>query len=290
METQWHESAPCSDGCCNSHSDSAVSALQSKFKEISQRRSKGKEMPDVPLEGPSEPLQKKSDKEPSSLSIPEVKFFKSCSGSDVVSKVQNLTVLSHLKEKKQEMEGDLIPSFDSSLGGGSRMDSLIPSEDGGTILSKTISSPRYRTTLKSFWRAAHPKTIVSNREVDSLPITMKNLIIASEEEQKLRVRGNTVHKDLPGLESAFEKPFQKEQIPPDEPEREEISEAEKAHTTKPILAMLAEGQYQPPLVNKGEIFQFFKKSIWGSDVLFYIIHNHIILVCGVPKLAHIVVG
>ncbi|KAK2860933.1 hypothetical protein Q7C36_005099 [Tachysurus vachellii] len=261
MEAQWHESAPCSDGCCNSPSDSAVSALQSKFKEISQRRSKGKEIPDVPLVCPSEPLQKKSDKEPSSLSIPEVKFFKSSSGSDVVSEVQNLTVSSHLKEKKQEMEGDLIPSFDSSLCGGSRMDSLTTSEDGGTILSKTISSPRYRTTLKSFWKAAHPKTIVSNREVDSLPITMKNLITASEEEQKLRVRGNMVHKDLPGLESAFEK-----QLPPDEPEREEISEAEKAHTTKPILAMLAEGQYQPPLVNKG-LPPSYKAANWETAII-----------------------
>ncbi|XP_027004355.2 uncharacterized protein si:ch211-13f8.1 [Tachysurus fulvidraco] len=262
METQWHEIAPRSDGCCNSHSDSAVSALQSKFKEISQRRSKGKEMPDVPLEGPSEPLQKKSDKEPSSLSIPEVKFFKSSAGSDVVPEVQN----RKNKEKKQEMEGDLIPSFDSSLGGGSRMDSLTTSEDGGTILSKTISSQRYRTTLKSFWRAAHPKTIVSNREVASLPITMKNLIIASEEEQKLRLRGNMVHKDLPRSESAFEKPFQKEQIPPDESEREEISESEKAHTTKPILVMLAEGQYQPPLVNK-DLPPSYKASNWEPAII-----------------------
>ncbi|XP_060729575.1 uncharacterized protein si:ch211-13f8.1 [Tachysurus vachellii] len=90
---------------------------------------------------------------------------------------------------------------------------------------------------------------------------MKNLITASEEEQKLRVRGNMVHKDLPGLESAFEK-----QLPPDEPEREEISEAEKAHTTKPILAMLAEGQYQPPLVNKG-LPPSYKAANWETAII-----------------------
>ncbi|KAK3567889.1 hypothetical protein QTP86_027310 [Hemibagrus guttatus] len=237
-QTSLHmvQSAPCSDGCCNSPSDSAVYALQSKFKEISQRRSKGKETPDVPPEGPSEPLQKKSDKEAPSLSIPGVK--KSNSRADV----QNLTTSSHLKENKQEKEGDSIPSLECNHGEGSCMDTFTTSGDGGKVLSKPISSPRYRTPPKGFWRVSHPETTVSNREVDSLPITMKNVEVAREEEQKLRVRGNVVHKDL---NCAFQRHLQKEQNPPDEPEREDVSEA---HTTKPTSVMLAEGQYQPLLL------------------------------------------
>lgn len=264
------QSASCSDGSCNSPSGSAVSALQSKFKEISQRQSKGKETHDVLLEGPSEPLQKKSDKE-QSLSIPEVKIFKWSSSADEVSEVHSLTSSSHLKENKWEKEGDSIHSLDCGHGEGSRMENCITSGEGANLQSKPSSSPRHWTPSKGFWKVAGPETLVSNIKVNSFPITMKNVVHAGEEEPKLRVRGTVVQKELQGLdslESTFQRCFQKEQSLPDEPGRQDIpdilncqgghqmktAETEKVQTTKTTSAMLTEGQYQLPLINKGEIF------------------------------------
>lgn len=257
------QSTPGSDGSCNSSSGSAVSALQSKFKEISQRRSKGKEMHNVLLAGLTEPLHKNSGTEQTSLSIPDVRNCKWSSSADEVPEVQNLTTSSHLKHNKWKKEEDFIPSLDCALEERSKMENFMTSADGGTLLSKT-SSPRCWAPSKGFWKAAQPETFGSNVEVNSLPITMKN---ASEKEKKLRV-GVTVFRkklrDVDDLESAFQRCFQKDRSPLNEPGREDISDilshgteipkTEDAQTIKPTSAMLAEGQYQPPLINKGELF------------------------------------
>lgn len=263
-------SAPGSDGSCVSPSGSAVSALQSKFKEISQRRCKGKDTHDVPLESPSGLLQEKSDMERSPLNIPEVKIFKSSSSADELSEVQNLPMSSHLKEHK--LEGESVLSFDSALGEGFRGENFTTSGHGNSVLSKPTLSPRYWTAPKGFWRAARRDTLVPNMEINSFPRTTKNVVHASQEEQKLRVGGTVVHKELHGLntlESTFHRCLQKEQSSPsDEPKKEDISdipscrgghtmemsEPEKVQTTKTSSAMLAEGQHQPPLIIKGEIF------------------------------------
>lgn len=258
--------APDSEGSCNSPSGSAVSALQSKFKEMSQRRSKGKETHDVLFEGLSEHLRKKRDKEQTSLSVPA---FKTSSSADEVSEVQNVTMSNHLKHNKLEKEGDSSPNLGCALGEVSRTENFTTSGDGGTRLSKPTSSPRYWTPLKGFWRAARPETLVSNIEVDPLPITMKNV---SEKEQKLRAEVTVVHNELQGLDKV-ESTSQRcsDQSLLDELGRDDVSDisscrggykmemarTEKTPTTKTTSAMLAEGQYQPPLINKGEIFSFF---------------------------------
>lgn len=250
------QSAPGSDGSCDCPSGSAVSALQSKFKEISQRRSKGKVALGGPLDGPLAPLQKKSDKEQSRLSVPEVNIFKS-SAADELSEVQNLPTSSHLQDIKWEQEGD---SFDCALGEKSRMENFTKSGDGGTLLPK----PRHWTSPKGFWRSARRDTLVSSIEVDSLPKTTKNAVHAGEEAQKLRTGHTLVHKDVQGLESlesTFQRCFQKQEIPADEPGREHISDLPscqgryktEAQTAKISSAMFAEGQYQPSPIHKGEL-------------------------------------
>lgn len=251
------QSAPGSDGSCNSSSGSAVSALQSKFNEISQRRSKGKEMHNVLLGGLSEPLQKNSGTEQTSLSIPDVRNCKSSNSADEVPEV--LTTSSHLKHNKWKKEEDSIPSLDRALEERSKMENFITSADGGTLLSKTYS-PRCWAPSKGFWKAAQPETFVSNAEFNSLPISMKN---ASEKEKKLRVGVTVFRKKLRNvddLESTFQRCFQKDQSPLDEDISDilchgtEIPKTEDAQTIKTTSAMLAEGQYQPPLINKGEFF------------------------------------
>lgn len=294
------QSSPGSDGSCNSSSGSAVSALQSKFKEISQRQSKGRETHNVPLEGPSEPLHKKSDKEQSSMRIPEVKIFKWSSSADEVSEAHSLSTASHLKENKWENEGDSIHSLDCGLGEGSRMENCSTSRDGGTLQSKPSSSSRYWTPSQSFWKVAGPETLVSNTEVNFFPVTMKNMVHAGkEEEPKLRVRGTVVQKELQGLDS-LESTFQKEQILPDEPGKKDIPdilscqggykimkpETEKAQTIKTTSAMLTEGQDQLPLTNKGEILCCLSDFVVSCTGL----HSNILIVCGISKSAHTAAG
>lgn len=257
------QSAPVSDGSCNSPSGSAVSALQSKFKEISQRRSKGMETHDVPLEGPSEPSQKKLDMERSPPSIPEVKVLNVISSADEHHEEQNLPTASHLKYNKKEMEEeDSLASHDCALGEGTRMENFTPSGDGGTILSKQILSPRYWTSPKGFCRAARRGTLVSKTELVAQPIITKNVVHISKEEQKLIVGGTSLHKELQGLEITFQRCFQTKQSAQDGSGKDNVSNIQscqrgcktEAQITKTSSAMLAEGQYQPPLINKGKIF------------------------------------
>lgn len=257
------QSAPGSDGSCNTPSGSAVSALQLKFKEMSQRRSKGKETHDVPLEGPSESSQKKLDKEQSSLSIPKDKVFNLISSADELYEEHNLPASSHLNYHKKEKEEEAsFASLECALGEGSRMDHFTPSGDGGTILLKQTSSPRYWTPPKGFWRAARRGTHVSNIEIDSLPVITKNVVHISKEEQKLRVGGTYLPKELQGLhslESTFQRCFQNKQNVPDGSGKNVTNCCQErykteAQTAKTSSAMLAEGQYQPPLINKGKIF------------------------------------
>lgn len=246
-------SAPGSDGSCNSPSGSAVSALQSKVKKISQRQSQ--EDPGVPLEGPSEPLRKKPDQGLLSLSVPEVKSFKMFSTSEKVSKLENLTFPVPQKDNKYEKEGNSTLSLACGLGEGSGIESFMTRKDGGTILSE----PRYWTPPKGFRTADQRETLISNRGLSLLPVTMRNVKDTNKEEQdeKPRPGGPVVRKELQewdGLESTFQRCFQKVVNIPDEPERADTAETEGVCTIKPTSAMLAEGRYQPSVINKGEIF------------------------------------
>ncbi|KAI5612644.1 hypothetical protein C0J50_4376 [Silurus asotus] len=229
------QSAPDFESSSDLPSGSAVSALQSKFKERSQRRSKGTET-HVLLKDPPEAL-KKPDKEQSPLSIAEVKIFNMCS-SDEVSEVQGFVTPSQLTEKKWQQ--DSIPSFDNEFGEGSRIEDFIKIGDGGTLLSKPTSSPRYWTPPKGFWR------------------------VARREEQNFKFRGTALHKDLQGLDSvkstSTQRCFQDEQVPLDEPRKEDSSEAE---ITKPTSAMFAEGQYPPP--NK-DLPPSYKETDWDTTI------------------------
>lgn len=228
--------APDSDCSCNPPSGSAVSALQSKFKEISQRKSKGKGTHDVVLDGTLEPLQKKPDKEHVSLSLPEVKIFKSSNSADVVSKGQTITISNNVKVKNWEKHS--IFRLDCDHGEGPRMEKFTKTKDGASLLSKPTSSPRYWTSPQVCRREAEPKILVAH---------------ANEEEQTLKVRGIVAHKEC----------LQKEPSQPDdiltlscqrERGKTDTTETENIQTIKTNPIMLVEGQYQLPLTNKGEIF------------------------------------
>ncbi|TSS97523.1 Procollagen galactosyltransferase 2 [Bagarius yarrelli] len=257
------ESAPFSEGFCNSPSSSAVSALQSKVREISQRQSKAK--------GPPESLQKESEKEPMFLSIPEVKIFQSSSGADEVSKVQNFTTSIYLKENKWKKEGDSISSLHCDPGG-SKMQNLSTSGESSTVLSMPTSFTTVEKASKGFWNVAHSKTFVSNKDFDSLQKTMKNVVNTREEKQKVEVRGTVVQTELQGSGNLKNRCFQKEQNPPNQPEKEVISEKKKVQTNKLTSSMLAEGLCQPPLINKGLPLPHkeagMDKTIIGSEINF----------------------
>ncbi|XP_072544753.1 uncharacterized protein [Salminus brasiliensis] len=275
--------SPGSPGSPPTLSGSAVVSLQSKFKEISQRRWKDAEkFPDSSLE---QSPQKKLDEDqsaPSQTSSTDRRKRLSSSNEDGPDPPSSV---GHLKEacEKQETEGPA--SHPRGVGEGSSLENITTGGADTSFPSKPTSSPRHWAPPKGFWRVARPETLLLNGEgARSLgdPSLMNSPNAGKEEvhrKHRLRVGRATLRKELQrsdSLESTFRRCFQKETRPADPPgdlwradswesvcsrgrskmERVEADEKRgekcKARTTEIPMGKHADGQHQPPeAIHKG---------------------------------------
>lgn len=234
-------------------SGSAVSALESKFKKITQRRCKRDQVPEASLE--EQELRKRSSS--SEEEGPEPPPKEAC--------------------QKREKEGStaVVASLPRGVGEGSSLENIATGGADTSVPSKPTSSSRHWAPPKGFWRVARPETLLLNGEgasslVASPPKNEENL----QRRQRLRAQRAAARKELQradSLESTFRRCFQKEAESVDPQgdlwradswetvcsrrgsQMEERSpERGKSKTTESTTGRRAEGQHQWELLHRGE--------------------------------------
>ncbi|KAL7879544.1 hypothetical protein SRHO_G00017980 [Serrasalmus rhombeus] len=279
-------------------SGSAVSALQTKFKQISQRRCKEKDKHDYLFEGSSEHCVQKIDEDKLSPSqTPSSDLRKTSSGSDEDGSEPHLTEACDKGDKESATFG--IEGLPRGLGEGSSLENIATGGADTSLSPKPTSSPRHWAPPKGFWRVARPETLLLNGEGASslVPCSPKNVPHTQEEElqrkRRLRVERAAVRKELQrsdSLESAFHRCFQKEADPTDtlgdlwradswetvcsrggsKMERagtdEKHAEKCKTRTMETTTGKRAEGQHQPPdLIYRG-LPPSYKEADWDTAI------------------------
>ncbi|XP_051557503.1 uncharacterized protein si:ch211-13f8.1 [Myxocyprinus asiaticus] len=225
----------CSLGSPPALSGSAVSALQSKVKAVSQRKLKGREREDLLAEVSIEQLGKKSQDDvvlsPCQTENTEQSRKSSTGDGEVLEpKIQVHTALTNSvmegdKETCRKSGKDTLCQGVAGMSRGlcewSSLEDIAvggaSEPQGDTPPSKSTSSPRHWAPPKGFWRVARPETLHLNSESPSTLATPKDIIPTTEEEPKqkpkLKSVGAMVHKELQrsdSLESAFHRCLQKE--------------------------------------------------------------------------------
>ncbi|XP_073705328.1 uncharacterized protein [Garra rufa] len=283
---------------------SAVSALQSKVKAVSQRKLKGMERDDLLPEGSAEEsAKKKQDDE--ALSPCQTEYTEQSNTSSPGDKEPNSGMQGEKETcnkigKHSPSQGKLETS--RGLCKGSSLENIavgVAGEPQGDIAMKsTTSSPRHWAPPKGFWRVARPETLLLNPESSSTLATPKDVPPTTEEapkrKAKLKTVGAVVHKELQrsdSLESAF-RSLQKETGTADpvgglwKAESWEtvcfrggsLSIAEKVEMNKTYMnkyqvdaienttSMHAEGQYQPPKEPHRDLPPY-KVGDWDSTII-----------------------
>ncbi|XP_016333483.1 uncharacterized protein LOC107681679 isoform X2 [Sinocyclocheilus anshuiensis] len=211
---------------CSPAPGSAVSALQSKVKAVSQRKLKGTERDDLLPEGSAEESVKKNQDD-EALSTCQTEYTEqsnkpNAGDKDVLepnSGMQGEKETCNKNGKDSTSQG--APEMSCGLGEGSSLENIavvVAGEPLGDIAMKsTTSSPRHWAPPKGFWRVARPETLLLNSESSSTLATPKDVPPTTEEgpkrKPKLKTVGVVVHKELQrsdSLESAFRKCLQKE--------------------------------------------------------------------------------
>lgn len=205
-----------SPGICGS----AVSALQSKVREVSQRKLRGKERDDLWTE------RSVKDKQDNERWSPQKE--KSSPGDDEVlePRFQVHTALPNCvrqgpRESCTKSGSQGVTEISRGLCEGSSLENIAVSGvselQGDTPPSNsTTSSPRHWAPPKSFWKVARPETL----EINSESSVTKDIPIKNEEDAKQKPKPRTVdaivHKVLQrsdSLENAFHRCLQKEMVP-----------------------------------------------------------------------------
>ncbi|XP_016377158.1 uncharacterized protein LOC107715518 isoform X2 [Sinocyclocheilus rhinocerous] len=210
---------------CSPAPGSAVSALQSKVKAVSQRKLKGTERDDLLPEGSAEESVKKNQDD-EALSTCQTEYTEQSNkpntgDKDVLepnSGMQGEKETCNKNGKDSTSQG--APEMSCGLGEGSSLENIavgVACEPQGDIAMKsTTSSPRHWAPPKGFWRVARPETLLLNSESSSTLATPKDVPPTTEEGPKRKPKLKTVgvvHKELQrsdSLESAFCKCLQKE--------------------------------------------------------------------------------
>ncbi|XP_036451900.1 LOW QUALITY PROTEIN: uncharacterized protein si:ch211-13f8.1 [Colossoma macropomum] len=288
----------CSPSSSPPLSGSAVSALQTKFKEISQRRCKEKDKHDYLCEVSLEHSVQKIDEDQLSPSqTPPTDRRKNSSSSDEDGSEPRLTEACEKRDKESTTFGVAGPP--RGLGEGSSLENIATGGADTSLSPKPTSSPRHWAPPKGFWRVARPETLLLNGEEASslVPCSPKNVPHAREEEfqrkRRLRVERVAVGKELQrsdSLESAFRRCFQKEADPPDtladlwradswetlcsrggsKMERagtdEKHTEKCKTRTMETTTGKRAEGQQPPDLIYRG-LPPSYKETDWDTAII-----------------------
>lgn len=211
---------------CSPAPGSAVSALQSKVKAVSQRKLKGAERDDLIPEGSAEEsLKKNPDDE--ALSTCQTEYTEQ-SSKPMAGNTEVLKPTSGMQGEKEtaNKSGKDSPSqgaaeMSRGLCEGSSLENIAVGVVGepqrGIAIKSTTSSPRHWAPPKGFWRVARPETLLLNSESSSTLATPKDAPPTTEEglkrKPKLKTVGVVVHKELQrtdSLESAFRRYLQKE--------------------------------------------------------------------------------
>ncbi len=211
---------------CSHAPGSAVSALQSKVKAVSQRKLKGAERDYLLPEGSTEEsMKKKQDDE--ALSTCQTESTEQSNKPNTGDKevlepncgMQGEKETCSKNGKDSPSQG--APEMSRGLCEGSSLENIavgVAGEPQGDIAMKsTTSSPKHWTPPKGFWRVARPETLLLNSESSSTLAAPKDVPPTTEEgpkrKPKLKTVGVVVHKELQrsdSLESAFHWCLQKE--------------------------------------------------------------------------------
>ncbi len=211
---------------CSHAPGSAVSALQSKVKAVSQRKLKGTERDDLLPEGSTvESVKKNQDNEalsPCQTEYTEQSNKPNTGDKEVLepnSGMQGEKETCNKNGKDSPSQG--APEMSRGLCEGSSLENIsvgVAGEPQGDIAMKsTTSSPRHWAPPKGFWRVARPETLLLNSESPSTLAAPKDVPPTTEEgpkrKPKLKTVGVVVHKELQrsdSLECAFRRCRQKE--------------------------------------------------------------------------------
>ncbi|XP_050984431.1 uncharacterized protein si:ch211-13f8.1 [Labeo rohita] len=211
---------------CSPAPGSAVSALQSKVKAVSQRKLKGTERDDLLPESSTEESAKKNQDD-EALSPCQTEYTEQSNKSSPDDK-EVLEPNSGMQGEKQtcnksgkDSPSQGTPEMSRGLCEGSSLENIavgVAGEPHGDIAMKsTTSSPRHWAPPKGFWRVARPETLLLNSESSSTLAIPKDVPPTTEEgmkrKPKLKTVGAVVHKELQksdSLESAFHRCLQKE--------------------------------------------------------------------------------
>ncbi|XP_066536339.1 uncharacterized protein KIAA1614 [Hoplias malabaricus] len=291
----------CSPSSSPPLSGSAVSALQSKFREISQKRCKEKDKPDQLLEATfGQSVQELEDDQSSPSQMLSTDWKKKSSSSDEEGPEPCLKDISDIQNKKSTASG--LASLPRGLGEGSSLENISTGPGVDTsVLTKPTSSPRHWAPPKGFWRVARPETLLLNGETPPLPVSPspKKVPSSSEEDfhrkRKLKLERVAARKELQrsdSLESTFRRCFQKEATPEDPlcnlqradsweslcsrgSSRMERAVVDEKYTdkckakTKEVTGMQAEGQYQPPELTYRGLPPTYQDTDWDKAIITY---------------------
>lgn len=219
------QSGPSTDLLKSKAIGSAVSALQSKVKAVSQRRLKAEERGDLLPEDTTEGSVKKPQDD-EVLSPCQTGYTEQSNKSSTVQEV--LEPNSGMQGEKETCSksgkgspSQGVPELSRGLCEGSSLENIAvggAGEPQGDTASKSMtSSPRHWAPPKGFWRVARPETLLLSSESSSTLATAKDVPPTIEEgpkrKPKLKTGGALVHKELQrsdSLESAFHRCLQKE--------------------------------------------------------------------------------
>ncbi|KAL0199910.1 hypothetical protein M9458_003097, partial [Cirrhinus mrigala] len=210
---------------CSPAPGSAVSALQSKVKAVSQRKLQGTQRDDLLPEGSAEESLK-NNQDDKALSPCQTEYTKQSNDSSPGDKkilepnsgIQGEKETCNKSGKDSPSQG--APEMSRGLCEGSSLENIavgVTGEPQGDFAMKSTASPRHWAPPKGFWRVARPETLLLNSESSSTLATPKDLPPTTEEglkrKPKLKTVGAVVHKELQrsdSLESAFHRCLQKE--------------------------------------------------------------------------------
>ncbi|CAM4595484.1 unnamed protein product [Leuciscus chuanchicus] len=219
------QSGPSTDLLKSKAIGSAVSALQSKVKAVSQRRLKVAESGDLLPEDSTEGSVKKPQDD-EVLSLCQTEYTEQSNKSSTVQEM--LEPNSGMQGEKETCSksgkgspSQGVPELSRGLCEGSSLENIAvggAGEPQGDTASKSMtSSPRHWAPPKGFWRVARPETLLLSPESSSTLATAKDVPPTIEEgpkrKPKLKTGGALVHKELQrsdSLESAFHRCLQRE--------------------------------------------------------------------------------
>ncbi|XP_067309080.1 uncharacterized protein KIAA1614 [Pseudorasbora parva] len=287
---------------CSPPVGSAVSALQSKVKAVSQRKLKGTERDDLLPEDSTEESAKKpqDDEVPSPC---QTEYTEQCNTSSTGDEEVLEPNSGTCRQSGKDSPSQGAPEMSRGLCEGSSLENIAVGGTGepqGDIATKSLaSSPRHWAPPKGFWRVARPETLLLNSDSSSTQPNTKDVPQTIEEgpkrKPKLKTVGAVVHKELKrsdSLESAFHRCLQKE-IGAADPvgglwkadswetlcsRGGSLSVAEKVKMNKTYLnqyqveaieittSMRPEGQYQPPKELHRDLPPY-KVDDWDSAII-----------------------